>query len=69
MKLMYYVSKIRQDNGDHEVHHETCRVVPKPENRRALGEFSDCKDAVSAAKEIYPTADGCKICSPSCNTR
>ena len=69
MELAYYVSKIPQHNGDHEVHNGTCRVLPKIENRLLLGEFSNCRDAVNIARNIYSTADGCKICSPECNTR
>lgn len=68
MKLAYYVSRIQQSNGDHEVHNEICRMLPKPENRTVLGEFSTCQEAVLAAQKSYPTADGCKICSPTCHS-
>ncbi|RAJ83152.1 hypothetical protein CLV59_103111 [Chitinophaga dinghuensis] len=69
MKKRYWVSKIRQLNGDHEVHDESCRALPKFENRQLLGEFATCQEAVREAKKIYLTADGCKICSPTCHTR
>jgi len=35
----YYVNTNAQSNGDHEVHDENCEFLPKPENRRYLGEF------------------------------
>ncbi|SEW32224.1 hypothetical protein SAMN04488122_1843 [Chitinophaga arvensicola] len=69
MSLTYYVSKIQQSTGEHEVHDETCSVLPRPENRIELGKFSGCWPAVSAARKIYLTADGCKICSAGCHTR
>jgi len=69
MKRKYYVSKHAQSNGDHEVHHEDCQWLPLPENRTFLGEFTSCRDAVTAAKKIFSTADGCKTCSPECHTR
>lgn len=67
--MKYYVNKNAQSNGDHEVHNEKCPVLPYPENRLYLGEFSNCRDAVKKAKETYAKADGCQKCSPECNTR
>lgn len=67
--MKYYVNKNAQSNGDHEVHNANCRALPHPENRLYLGEFNNCRDAVATAKRTYPTADGCAICSPECNTR
>jgi len=68
MKTKYYVSKRSQANGDHEVHKQSCRVLPLPENRDYLGEFESCKEAVKEAKKEYKTADGCGICSKDCHT-
>ena len=52
-------------NGDNEVHESSCRRMPSAENRVYLGVFSDCIQAVQAAKlKGYSKADGCKICSP-----
>ncbi len=67
---MFYVVNMRaQSNGDHEVHRIGCRSFPKPENRKALGEFSGCVGAVAMARRYYPGADGCAICCPQCHTR
>lgn len=64
----FYVNKNAQSNGDHEVHTEDCQFLPLPENRKYLGEFSSCKDAVVEAKITYTQSNGCKTCSNSCHT-
>lgn len=64
----YYVNKKVQDNGDHEVHKEGCYWLPKFENRKYLGEFNNCKDAVKEAKKEYDQVNGCKHCSNECHT-
>lgn len=69
MKLKYYVSKIRQPKGDHEVHDHNCKNLPNVGNRIYLGEFESCRAAVHAAKNFYVVTNGCKFCSPECNTR
>lgn len=66
MKKKYYVNKNAQANGDHEVHDENCTYLPY--NRKYLGEYDTCKDAVAEAKKEYKTANGCKYCSPLCHT-
>jgi len=65
----YYVNKNAQDNGDHEVHLESCSWLPDSDNRQYLGEFENCALAVEEAKKTYSTADGCAHCIPSCHTR
>ncbi len=66
----YYVNRQAQANGDHEVHWMLfCPTHARRENRRYLGEFPTCREAVAAAREIYPLADGCAHCSPDCHTR
>ncbi|WP_066434084.1 hypothetical protein [Chryseobacterium sp. CCH4-E10] len=64
----YYVNKKAQSNGDHEVHHEDCILLPSLENRKYLGLFSSCDDAVKEAKKDYSKANGCLRCSTSCHT-
>jgi hypothetical protein len=66
--MKYYVNKNAQPNGDHEVHSENCRYLPNVENRKYLGEFSNCADAVKEAKKTYSQSNGCKTCSISCHT-
>lgn len=64
----YYVNMNEQPNGDHEVHVSTCDRLPDPSNRKNLGEFSNCQDAVREAKKYYPRSNGCYYCSFACHT-
>ena len=64
----YYVNKLKQSNGDHEVHVSTCNHLPNIENREYLGLFNDCKEAVKKAKEKYAKSNGCYFGSNSCHT-
>ena len=64
----YYVNENTQSNGDHEVHTSDCQYLPSFLNRKYLGEFSNCKDAVKEAKKTYPQSNGCKTCSNECHT-
>jgi hypothetical protein len=66
--MKYLVNKNAQNNGDHEVHKETCNHLPYPENRKYLGDFSNCQDAVKEAKKYDSDADGCYWCSNECHT-
>jgi ABC-type sulfate transport system substrate-binding protein len=63
----YYVNKVAQSNGDHEVHKEGCSFMPSTENKKYLGDFSNCKDAVDEAKKTYPQSNGCYYCSNECH--
>ena len=65
----YYVNKNAQPNGDYEVHTLNCSYLPSFENRLFLGMFSNCSEAVQAAKKTYPQADGCYYCCKACHTR
>ena len=64
----YYVNKNEQSNGDHEVHKSGCTHMPDEQNRILLGDFSNCFDAVRAAKRIYINSDGCYYCCNECHT-
>jgi hypothetical protein len=64
----YYVNKNAQSNRDHEVHIEDCRYLPNSDNRKYLGEHSNCGSAVTEAKKTYSQSNGCKTCSNSCHT-
>lgn len=68
MKSNYYVNKIAQSNGDHEIHKETCFYFPSSQNRQYLGAFESCQDAVKESKKTYSTTNGCIHCSPTCHT-
>ena len=64
--MKYYVNKNAQSNGDHEVHTENC--IFQPLDKKYLGEFSNCSDAVKEAKKTYFKSNGCKTCSNACHT-
>lgn len=64
----YYVNKVAQTNGDHEVHVSTCIYLPSIENRQRLGYFSSCSEAVREAKNFYSQSNGCFRCCPACHT-
>jgi hypothetical protein len=64
----YYVNDNAQSNGDHEVHTQECSFLPSPANRRYLGYFLRCQDAVAEARKTYRQSNGCYYCSRECNT-
>lgn len=64
----YYVNQTKQSNDDHEVHTDDCRYLPSSANRKYLGEFSNCKPAVTEAKKTYSKSNGCKTCCNECHT-
>jgi len=47
----YYVNENKQSNGDYEVHTLQCYYLPVSANRKYLGEFSNCKPAITEAKK------------------
>lgn len=65
----YYVNKTAQSNGDHEVHNENCLFLPNIENRKYLGIFFSCEEAVREAKKEYSRSNGCYHCSNACHTK
>lgn len=67
MTKKHYVTIQAQRNGVREVHDETCKWVPAPENRKDLGEHFSCHTAVIEAERHYPQVNGCKRCSLPCN--
>jgi len=64
----YYVNKNKQSNGDHEVNLSDCKYFPDAENRKYLGQFDNCADAVKESKKTYPQSNGCKTCCPTCHS-
>ena len=64
----YCVNRNTQPSGDHEVHRESCRYLPNPENRIYLGEFGSCHPAVAGASKHYAQVNGCFWCSRECHT-
>lgn len=64
---LYYVNNKADDKGNHEVHTSTCSFLPS--DKKYLGYFATCQEAVKEAKKTYPKSDGCYHCSRPCHTR
>lgn len=64
----YYVNNGAQPNGDHEVHKEGCSWLPLIVSKTYLGDFTNCHDAVRAAKSYHSQVNGCKYCAAACHT-
>ncbi len=68
MYKYYYVNTNAQANGDHEVHAEGCSFIPSNQNRRILGYYNNCQDALNEAKRLgYTRVDGCYWCANACH--
>ena len=64
------MNKNQQSNGDYEVHQEDCKYMPEYLSRELLGDFDECKEAVEAAKEMFPNKsriNGCYFCCNDCH--
>ncbi len=69
MWMKYYVNKIAQSTGEHEVHAENCIYLPQYPNRLYLGTFTSPREAVEEAKKYYAEVDGCYFCCYPAHTR
>lgn len=65
----YYVNKVAQITGEHEVHTSSCSFLPSSENRIYLGQFYNCDEALNEARKHYPKVDGCYYCCYPCHKR
>lgn len=66
---MFYLNNNAQYNGDHEVHTRTCTYFPT--DYSYIGDYSNCHEAVLAAKSQFPSKsriNGCFFCSRPCHT-
>lgn len=61
----YYVNNVAQSNGDHEVHKEGCSYMPS--DKKYLGRYDNCEDAVEEARLSYAQSNGCYYCSRDCH--
>lgn len=65
----YYVNKNAQSTGEHEVHKSGCSYMPDTNNKKYLGDFSSCQEAVIEARRFYSNVDGCYYCCKPCHSR
>lgn len=69
MLKTYYLNLNQQENGDYEVHKESCNWISSSRNLEKLGAFTNCEEALRDAKRKHPykNIDGCKYCNPACH--
>ena len=60
---------VANKHGDHEVHKETCRYVPKWINQIPLGAHPNAYSAVQLAVMLLGDADGCFHCCREAHTK
>lgn len=56
----YYLNKNAQENGDMEIHAESCKYFPAEKNRILIGDYPNAEEALKAIREKI---DGCVHCS------
>jgi hypothetical protein len=66
MATIYYVSEEPEDDGQHEVHRDTCYRLPVL--RKYIGLHANCAEAVARARQHYEGAVGCRLCSYECRS-
>lgn len=64
MLEIYYVNRNKDNQGNNEVHRDSCGFLPHYENREYIGWCQNSYEAVLIAKQKYPKADGCWHCCP-----
>jgi len=63
------VNKIPNENGKHEVHKQSCKILPPLENLIFVGDFLICSDAMIESRKIYPEVNGCYDCCFPCHKK
>lgn len=65
----YYFKNTTDEKGNHEVHTENCSWLPDLSNRTGIGYYSNCKEAIRAAKNknLSKSFDGCYHCCNDCH--
>lgn len=58
----YYINIHANENGYHEVHIQTCQLLPNSEHRKSIGKFRSCNEAIIEAEKYYPQSKGCSYC-------
>ena len=66
---LYIANKNLDDKGYHEIHEASCFRLPDEKNQLSIGRFTDCPQAILAAKSSDPTVkyDGCYFGCPGCH--
>ncbi len=66
---LYIANKNLDDKGRHEIHEDSCFRLPNEESQLLIGRFTDCTQAILAARASDPNKkyDGCSFCCPGCH--
>jgi len=64
---IYYVDKNPTEKGDHMVHALGCLHMPEERDKRYLGSFPNCFDALREAEKYYFKTNGCVFCMKECS--
>lgn len=67
--MEYFFNKNVDEHGFNEVHSEECIFFPSDANKKYIGKFDCCRDALQAAQAEHPDKifDGCRSCCPECH--
>lgn len=60
--IRFYISKVMDLNNDFEIHTADCLYLPIKQYRNYLGEFSQVKEALKAAKLVQENCNFCYWC-------
>lgn len=63
--MNFFVDFKKNENGEHEIHHEGCSKVNSFNHLTYLGDFNELKKAISKANEIYSLVRPCPYCGQS----
>ncbi len=59
----YYIKTQPLENGDYEIHREDCLFIPLFFMRKEVGDYSNPKEALEKAQEMYKKVNGCQFCT------
>lgn len=67
---MYFYLNLTEHDGDNELHAESCPWLKQVVNKKFLGYFTNCQEAIKEAKKLgYTKADGCIHCCLACHKK
>ena len=64
----YILSTLKNEQGDREVHESSCARLPSYVYQKDLGYHFTCSSAMTAARAMHPTVNGCSECNRACYT-
>jgi hypothetical protein len=64
----YYINTNPNQTGKYEVHTSDCTFLLSFLNRKYLGDFKSCSDAIKKAEETFDTVKACRNCNAEYHT-